>query len=118
MLAAAPGSSHQVSARKNRRRRRVLDLEPTISKYLTADSSSLPRLTPTERRIAELILQGMTPNLVAATLKRSPGTVKQHMWSIYEAFGLRENCKLVKLWLILHERRAEFGMRCQACGEM
>ena len=52
------------------------------------------RLTPTERRIAELVATGKTNKEVAAQLFVAPRTVEGHLTRIYEKFGVRSRAEL------------------------
>jgi DNA-binding CsgD family transcriptional regulator len=51
-------------------------------------------LTPTERRIAELVARGKTNKEVAAQLFLAPRTVEGHLTRIYEKLGLRSRAEL------------------------
>jgi DNA-binding CsgD family transcriptional regulator len=51
-------------------------------------------LTPTERRIAELVARGKTNKEVAAQLFIAPRTVEGHLTRIYEKLGVRSRSEL------------------------
>jgi DNA-binding CsgD family transcriptional regulator len=51
-------------------------------------------LTPTERRIAELVARGKTNKEVAAQLFLAPRTVEGHLTRIYEKLGVRSRAEL------------------------
>jgi DNA-binding CsgD family transcriptional regulator len=51
-------------------------------------------LTPTERRIAELVARGRTNKEVAAQLFVTPRTVEGHLTRIYEKLGVRSRAEL------------------------
>ncbi|HKN94131.1 MAG TPA: AAA family ATPase [Thermoleophilaceae bacterium] len=53
-----------------------------------------PGLTPTERRIAELVAQGNTNREVAAKLVVTAGTVEAHLTRIYGKLGIRSRTEL------------------------
>lgn len=78
-------------------------------------------LTPTERKVGELLLQAYGNHEMAEHLNRDVDTVKRHIVSIYRKFQLAEDgihSPRVQVALFLHEFRVELGVRCQACGEM
>lgn len=45
-------------------------------------------LTPTEEIIARLMLKGITTEEIANLMGRSPKTIKQHVSTIFEKFGV------------------------------
>ena len=51
-------------------------------------------LTPTERRVAELVAQGLQTKQVAAALFASPKTVEGHLTRIYGKLGVRSRTEL------------------------
>ena len=51
-------------------------------------------LTPTERRIAELVAKGKTNKEVAAQLFITPRTVEGHLTRIYAKLGVRSRAEL------------------------
>ncbi|WP_370647035.1 helix-turn-helix transcriptional regulator [Mycobacterium sp. IDR2000157661] len=51
-------------------------------------------LTPSERRVAELLASGMTRREVAAALFISPKTVEAHLARIYRKLGIRSRAEL------------------------
>jgi DNA-binding CsgD family transcriptional regulator len=78
-------------------------------------------LTPTERKLAELILQAMPPKEIADFLGVSHVAVLGRLRRIRAKLRLREDeihCLEVQTALLIHERRHELGVRCQACGEI
>jgi DNA-binding CsgD family transcriptional regulator len=82
--------------------------------------SNQPHLTPAEREVAELILQAKPRREIAQALKCDIYTVTDCVGGMYRKFDLRNDgihCRLVHLALLLHERRAEFGIQCEACGD-
>jgi DNA-binding CsgD family transcriptional regulator len=63
----------------------------------------------------------MRPREIADLLGRRPSTITAHIHNLYAKFDLREDgarCRIVQLALVIHEQRAELGVRCLACGEM
>ena len=59
-----------------------------------ADARPLPRLTPREREIAQLICAGMKNKEVAQNLGITPGTVKVHLMHIFEKTGVKDRFEL------------------------
>jgi DNA-binding CsgD family transcriptional regulator len=53
-------------------------------------------LTPTERRIAELVAEGLTNREVAAALFVTPKTVESALTRVYRKLGVRSRTKLAK----------------------
>jgi len=79
------------------------------------------RVTDTERKVAELLLQQSRFEDIACILGCASDTLKGHIHNIYVKFELRGDgvhCPVVQLAMIIHEQRRELGVRCQACGEM
>ncbi len=77
-----------------------------------------PQLTPTEHRIAELLLCAESSDDIARALNRAPRTIRLHFSNMYRKFGLRGNALYVprlKLAMLIHERHEALGIRCQTC---
>ena len=55
---------------------------------------NLPRLTPREREIIELVSQGLKNREIAAKLSITPGTVKVHLMHVFEKTGARDRYEL------------------------
>lgn len=55
---------------------------------------NLPRLTPREREVIELVSRGMKNREIAARLSITPGTVKVHLMHIFEKTGARDRYEL------------------------
>lgn len=60
-----------------------------------ADRSRLNSLTPRERAVAELVVQGMRNREVASALGIAEGTVKLHLYKVYEKLGVSSRTELV-----------------------
>lgn len=57
-------------------------------------ASGQPMLTPAERRIADLVVSGMTSREIAAQLFVSPKTVEASLTRIYRKLGIRSRAQL------------------------
>ncbi|MBL8241649.1 MAG: response regulator transcription factor [Bryobacterales bacterium] len=55
---------------------------------------SVPRLTPREREIIDLVSQGMKNREIAERLSITPGTVKVHLMHVFEKTGTRDRYEL------------------------
>jgi DNA-binding CsgD family transcriptional regulator len=64
-----------------------------------ASGGSMADLTPRERRIAELVSEGMTNNEVGAALALSAKTVEAHLGRVYRKLGLRSRTELTRFVL-------------------
>jgi len=77
-----------------------------------------PRLTPAEKRIGTLLLQGLDQGEMAKILNIKRSGVKFHFRNMFRKFSIppifHQN---VRLALLLHQHRREYGIPCQACGE-
>jgi DNA-binding NarL/FixJ family response regulator len=69
-----------------------------------ANGGPLADLTPSERRIAELVSEGMTNNEVASALALSAKTVEAHLGRVYRKLGLRSRTELTR-FVITAQRR-------------
>lgn len=58
----------------------------------------LVRLSPREREVAQLLIQGQLNKQVAAALGTTERTIKAHRASIMEKLGMRRLAELVRLW--------------------
>jgi len=56
-----------------------------------------PRLTPREREIVRLVVEGRKNREIADTLSISPGTVKVHLMHIFEKAGVEDRLQLALL---------------------
>lgn len=59
----------------------------------------LDRLTPAQRRIAQLMLQGVTEREIANRISRSQHTVHEHVKAIYRAWNVRSRAEFMAVWL-------------------
>ena len=57
--------------------------------------SGLASLTPTERKVAELVADGLTNREVGARLLMSPDTVKTHLSAVFRKLGVRNRQAVV-----------------------
>lgn len=71
-------------------------LEETSSPALRqwAVRRHLPRLTPREREIIDLVSQGMKNREIGERLSITPGTVKVHLMHVFEKTGARDRYEL------------------------
>lgn len=58
------------------------------------DRRRIPRLTPRERQVVDLISKGMKNAQIATELAISPGTVKVHLMHVFEKTGMRDRFEL------------------------
>jgi DNA-binding CsgD family transcriptional regulator len=56
-----------------------------------------PRLTPREREIVRLVVEGHKNREIAETLSISPGTVKVHLMHVFEKAGVEDRLQLALL---------------------
>lgn len=56
-------------------------------------------LTPTERKVVNLLLTEFTEKQIAAKLQLAVSTVHQHVQSVFRKFGIRNRAGLMRLWL-------------------
>jgi DNA-binding NarL/FixJ family response regulator len=71
-------------------------LEETSSASLRqwTHRAGAPRLTPREREIIELVLQGLKNREIAERLSITPGTVKVHLMHVFEKANVRDRYEL------------------------
>lgn len=55
------------------------------------------KVTPRDREVLDLLVQGCSNKEIAGQLKISPRTVKQHLRTLFLRAGIREGRKRVKL---------------------
>jgi DNA-binding NarL/FixJ family response regulator len=71
------------------------------------------RLSPRERQIVGLLLQGCDNNEIAKELNMAKRTVKAHFNRLFLRFGITDGIKRVKLAILLYRRQA-----CQKSNSM
>ncbi|MBN8885791.1 MAG: helix-turn-helix transcriptional regulator [Rudaea sp.] len=67
--------------------------EPT-----SAQLAVLAQLTPGERNVALLVMQGKSNREIAAQLHREVSTVKDHLSNIYSKLGIQNRTQLAGLF--------------------
>ncbi|RKN08406.1 helix-turn-helix transcriptional regulator [Streptomyces radicis] len=80
-----------------RRRLRRLGVRRRHWKHAHRPTSGWASLTATERRVADLVAQGMTNRQAAAQLFLSPHTVGFHLRQIFRKLGIQSRIELVRL---------------------
>lgn len=65
---------------------------PTLRQWTVR--RNVPRLTPREREIIDLVSQGMKNREIAERLTITPGTVKVHLMHVFEKTGARDRYEL------------------------
>ncbi len=74
--------------------------ESSVAQHIAARSAHLgdvriAGLTPAQRRVCELICEGLTDKAIADRLSVSPQTVKNHAVRVREAFGVRSRSAVI-----------------------
>jgi DNA-binding NarL/FixJ family response regulator len=82
---------------------------PTLRQW--AVRRHLPRLTPREREIIELVSQGMKNREIGDRLSITPGTVKVHLMHVFEKTGARDRYELAV-------RGARLLLECESSPEV
>jgi DNA-binding NarL/FixJ family response regulator len=62
------------------------------------------KITPRDREVLKLLVQGCSNKEIAAQLKISPRTVKQHLRTLFLRAGIRDGRKRVKLATAMFEK--------------
>lgn len=66
----------------------------------------LSRLTPTERKVANLIAKGYLTKQIAAMMERSENTVKIHRYRIMNKVGVSSSAALIRMITTLEDKRS------------
>ena len=103
-----------IQRRANRRRAARTTLEEALSEFerlgaalwaeraraelarIGGRTSSADELTPSERRVAELVVEGRTNREVAAALFLTERTVETHLTHVYAKLGVRSRTELAR----------------------
>jgi DNA-binding CsgD family transcriptional regulator len=64
-----------------------------------ARSAAISGLTPTQRDIVELLLDGQSKDEIAVLLHRSPHTIHTHLKAIFERLGVHSRAELLSRYL-------------------
>jgi DNA-binding NarL/FixJ family response regulator len=64
------------------------------------------KITPRDHQVLDLLVQGCSNKEIAAELKISPRTVKQHLRTLFLRAGIKEGRKRVKLATALFQKEA------------
>jgi DNA-binding CsgD family transcriptional regulator len=75
---------------------------------LLEERTRLPRLTPREREILDLVAEGKTNAEIGETLWVSPGTVRRHLENVFAKLGVHTRTAAAAF---VHERRLPFRDR-------
>jgi DNA-binding NarL/FixJ family response regulator len=62
------------------------------------------KVTPRDRQVLDLLVQGCSNKEIAGQLHISPRTVKQHLRTLFLRAGIREGRKRVKLATAIFEK--------------
>lgn len=68
--------------------------EPHLDRVRDQNHRILPRMTPRERQIVDLVCRGLKNKEIAAELAITPGTVKVHLMHIFEKTGVKDRFQL------------------------
>ena len=63
------------------------------------------KVTPRDRQVLDLLVQGCSNKEIAGQLRISPRTVKQHLRTLFLRAGIREGRKRVRLATAAFERQ-------------
>lgn len=80
-----------------------------------------PRLTPAERRIAELLLCAHPLAAIARTLHLADDTIKHHLTNMYRKFGVCQRgsyAPRIRLAMLIHNQHEALGVRCETCEHL
>lgn len=68
--------------------------EPNLDRSRSENRRTIPRMTPRERQITELVCRGLKNKEIASALSITPGTVKVHLMHIFEKTGVKDRFQL------------------------
>ena len=77
-------------------------------------------LTPTEKQIAELLLQGYSRRDIAEKMGSNMKTLRGHLSGMYSKLAVADDSarsQLIRVAVLIHEQRTELGLRCEACED-
>lgn len=74
-------------------------MKKLCEEYESFNKSCVGLLTSQERRITELICEGLTNKEIALKLSLSEKTVKSHLYRIFKKTGVKNRNQLIKLYL-------------------
>ena len=69
-------------------------------------TKGLPLLTPREEQIVNMVIEGVPQNDIAAELKVSAHTVKNHLFHAYEKLGISSRAELGLYSQSIRDRKA------------
>ena len=85
---------------------------------MSEESATANILTPFEKRIVELLLNGYRQPTIAQKLHIDLESLKGRISRMYGKLGIMNDgihSQSVRLVLLIHYRRAEFGITCKVC---
>jgi DNA-binding NarL/FixJ family response regulator len=74
-------------------------MAPLTPQGLDDPNNDLMGMSPAERRVLGLLIQGMSNRAIASALVLSPRTVESHVSSMLEKSGCRQRCELL-VWAL------------------
>jgi len=81
--------------------RNALNRSPTAT---AGTRTAAPDMSPKQRRVLDLLLQGKSNKVIARELDIAEGTVKAHLWAVYQMLGVTSRtqamCRMHELGLI------------------
>jgi len=75
----------------------ALDDDLELGQQATSLTQSFARLSPRQREVAQLLLQGQSNKVIGRKLGVSEGTVKAHVSAIYQIIGAKNRVEAVTL---------------------
>jgi DNA-binding CsgD family transcriptional regulator len=73
----------------------VVLLQPATTQEVSSMVLAAHGLTPTQHRVAALVLQGRSTAEIVATLQISPNTLQEHLHAVFDRFGVGNRRELV-----------------------